>query len=113
MFILDRFTTLAYSSVSAILRLMSLFAIINFSSGSTQEVLKPNLMQDLDYSLLPKQAWDFLVSIYGLFQGSRPIPRLFNFHSFIVLVDTLLFLFKICGGIWNICETREGRGLSH
>ena len=84
-----------------------------FFSGSTQEILKDHLMEEVNYSLLPKQAWDFLVSIYGLSQGSRPIPRLFNFHAFIVLVDTLLFLFKnykICGGIWN---TLEGRGLSH
>ena len=65
------------------LRIMSLFTI-NFSSGSTQEILKLHLMEELDYYLLPKQAWDFLVSIYGISHGSQPIPRLLIscFHCF-------------------------------
>ena len=46
-------------------------------SGSTQEILKDHLLEELDYDLLPKQAWDFLVSRYGLSQGSQPIPRLY------------------------------------
>ena len=50
-----------------------------FSSGSAQEILKDHLMEELDYALLPKQAWDLLTSRYGLSQGSRPIPRFFNF----------------------------------
>ena len=48
-----------------------------FSSDLTQEMLKDHLVENLDYYLLPKQAWDFLVSRYGLSQDSRPIPRLF------------------------------------
>ena len=55
-----------------------------FSSGSTQEVLKDHLLEKLDYTLLPKQAWDLLVSRYGLSQGSSPIPRFFNFVFWLV-----------------------------
>ena len=55
-----------------------------FSSGSAQEILKDHLAEELDYSLLPKQAWNLLVSRYGLSQGSSPIPRFFNFAFWMV-----------------------------
>ena len=32
-------------------------------------------MEELDYGLLPKPAWDLLVSWYGLSVGSQPICR--------------------------------------
>ena len=32
-------------------------------------------MADLDYTLLPKSAWDLLVNWYGLSVGSQPIYR--------------------------------------
>ena len=78
MLILDQLIILAYSSVSITLQMLSHFIILFIPSGSTQEILKDHLMEELDYDLLPKQAWDFLVSRYGLSQGSQPIPRLFD-----------------------------------
>ena len=32
-------------------------------------------MEELDYSLVPEEAWRHLVNSYGLSDGSRPIPR--------------------------------------
>ena len=58
-------------------------------------------MEEVNYNLLPKQAWDLLVSRYGLSQGSRPIPRLFNFMFW--LIRTLLFLLKL-QDMWWIME---------
>ena len=39
------------------------------------DVLKEHLMEELDYALLPKPAWDKLSKWYGLSDGSRPIIR--------------------------------------
>ncbi len=38
-------------------------------------ILKDHLMEELDYALLPKSAWERLVSWYSLTPGSRPICR--------------------------------------
>ena len=41
----------------------------------SSDVLKEHLMEELDYALLPKPAWDKLSKWYGLSDGSRPIIR--------------------------------------
>ena len=33
-------------------------------------------MEELDYTLMPKAAWELLRGWYGLSQGSKPIERL-------------------------------------
>ena len=43
--------------------------------GSEGDLLKDHLMEELDYALLPKAAWEKLVSWYGLTPGSREICR--------------------------------------
>ena len=45
------------------------------TTDRARDVLKDHLMEELDYYLLPKPAWEKLLSWYGLSEGSRPIER--------------------------------------
>lgn len=49
--------------------------ILHISDIET-DTLKDHLMEELDYALIPKPAWDKLSQWYGLTAGSRPICRL-------------------------------------
>jgi len=49
--------------------------------------LKQNLSDEIEYSLLPKPAWDKLVSWYGLQQGQVCIVksmRIYILHEFLL-----------------------------
>lgn len=39
------------------------------------QVLKEHLIDELDYVLMPTEAWNNLVSWYGCLEGQRPIVR--------------------------------------
>ena len=41
-----------------------------------RDTLKDHLMEELDYELLPKAAWEKFILWYGLTLGSKPICRL-------------------------------------
>lgn len=41
--------------------------------------LKEHLIDELDYILLPTEAWQKLVSWYGFLEGQRPIVRKVTF----------------------------------
>ena len=45
------------------------------TTDRARDVLKDHLMEELDYYLLPKPAWEKLLSWYGLSEGSQPIER--------------------------------------
>ena len=44
-------------------------------ADEADDTLKEHLMEDLDFSLVPEEAWEKLVEWYGLASGSRPIAR--------------------------------------
>lgn len=46
-----------------------------FLLGEGDHTLKDHLMEELDYALLPKPAWEKLVRWYGFSMGSHPICR--------------------------------------
>ena len=41
----------------------------------SSDVLKKHMLEDFDFELLPKSAWDKLSEWYSLSDGSRPIMR--------------------------------------
>ena len=48
---------------------------INNSSLLKGNVLKDNLIEELNYILVPEEAWTELIKWYGLERGQDPIPR--------------------------------------
>ena len=46
-----------------------------FLSALQSNVLNDHLMEELDYALVPKAAWEKFEQWYGLSQGSKPIER--------------------------------------
>ena len=48
---------------------------VHFLSAPQSNVLKDHLMEELDYALVPKAAWEKFEQWYGLSQGSKPIER--------------------------------------
>ena len=42
---------------------------------TAEDGLKEDLMEELDYSLVPEEGWVKLVEWYGMAPGSRPIAR--------------------------------------
>ena len=55
-------------------------------------------MEELDYSLLPEEAWELLVEWYGLSDGSQPIPRKvveYGLYMNHLRVEVYLLTFKL------------------
>eukprot|EP00731_Ephydatia_muelleri_P021817 Em0014g408a len=64
-----------------------------------RDVLKDHLMGELDYYLLPKPAWEKLLSWYGLSEGSQPIERKvveYGLYMNHCKVEVYLMDFKLC-----------------
>lgn len=51
-----------------------ILALICLADQETQ-ALKDHLIDELDYVLVPTEAWNNLVSWYGCLEGQRPIVR--------------------------------------
>ncbi|XP_078676513.1 ubiquitin carboxyl-terminal hydrolase 15-like isoform X3 [Branchiostoma floridae x Branchiostoma belcheri] len=61
--------------------------------------LKEHLIDELDYMLLPTEAWDKLVSWYGMVNGQQPIARKVVEHGMFVKhckVEVYLMELKLC-----------------
>uniref|UniRef100_A0A667YG41 Ubiquitin carboxyl-terminal hydrolase n=1 Tax=Myripristis murdjan TaxID=586833 RepID=A0A667YG41_9TELE len=70
-----------------------------FSDHETQ-VLKEHLIDELDYVLVPTEAWNKLVSWYGCLEGQRPIVRKVVEHGmFVKHCKVEVYLLEL-----NLCE---------
>ncbi|XP_056131407.1 ubiquitin carboxyl-terminal hydrolase 4 isoform X2 [Lampris incognitus] len=70
-----------------------------FSDHETQ-VLKEHLIDELDYVLVPTEAWNDLVSWYGCLEGQRPIVRKVVEHGmFVKHCKVEVYLLEL-----NLCE---------
>ncbi|KAJ3602807.1 hypothetical protein NHX12_030555 [Muraenolepis orangiensis] len=70
-----------------------------FSDQETQ-VLKEHLIDELDYVLVPTEAWNKLVSWYGCLEGQRPIVRKVVEHGmFVKHCKVEVYLLEL-----NLCE---------
>ncbi|CAL1290748.1 unnamed protein product [Larinioides sclopetarius] len=61
--------------------------------------IKDHLIDELDYVLLPEEAWDLLVKWYGLVEGQQPIVRKVVEYGMFVKhckVEVYLLEFKLC-----------------
>ncbi|GIY57194.1 ubiquitin carboxyl-terminal hydrolase 15 [Caerostris darwini] len=61
--------------------------------------IKDHLIDELDYVLLPQEAWDLLVKWYGLVEGQQPIVRQVVEYGMFVKhckVEVYLLEFKLC-----------------
>jgi ubiquitin carboxyl-terminal hydrolase 4/11/15 len=71
----------------------------NLFKNANTDQLKDHLMEELDYSLLPKPAYEKLVHWYGLSPGSKPIcRRVVEFGTYVkhLKVEVYLFDLKLC-----------------
>jgi ubiquitin carboxyl-terminal hydrolase 4/11/15 len=72
----------------------------NLFKNHTSDELKKDLMEYVDYSLIPKPAYDLLVSWYGLSRGSRHICRcvVAEFGIFVkcLIVEVYLCDLRLC-----------------
>ncbi|KAL0978331.1 hypothetical protein UPYG_G00169110 [Umbra pygmaea] len=69
-----------------------------FSDPETQ-ILKDHLIDELDYVLVPTEAWNKLVSWYGCLEGQQPIVRKVVEHGMFVKhckVEVYLLELKLC-----------------
>ena len=48
---------------------------VHYSLDQSKDTLKDHLMEELDYALLPKPAWEKLTRWYGVESNSKPICR--------------------------------------
>lgn len=51
------------------------FYVLTFHTDQETQALKEHLIDELDYVLVPTEAWNKLVSWYGCLEGQRPIVR--------------------------------------
>ncbi|XP_078727360.1 ubiquitin carboxyl-terminal hydrolase 15-like isoform X1 [Lampetra fluviatilis] len=64
-----------------------------------EQTLKENLIDELDYVLVPTEAWNKLVSWYGCMEGQKPIARKVVEHGMFVKhckVEVYLTELKLC-----------------
>uniref|UniRef100_A0A8C5SPV1 ubiquitinyl hydrolase 1 n=1 Tax=Laticauda laticaudata TaxID=8630 RepID=A0A8C5SPV1_LATLA len=72
-----------------------------FFTDSETQTLKKHLIEELDYVLVPTEAWDKLATWYGCMEGQKPIVRKVNDtgegdsrnENFLNTYDKKLFLF--------------------
>ncbi|KAI1890913.1 hypothetical protein AGOR_G00158490 [Albula goreensis] len=70
-----------------------------FSDHETQ-TLKENLIDELDYVLMPTEAWNKLVRWYGCMEGQRPIVRkVVEYGMFVKHCKVEVYLLEL-----NLCE---------
>ncbi len=70
-----------------------------FVAVDKTDKLKDHLMEEVDYNLLPKSAWDVLLAWYGLCDGQQPIARTVREHGLYVKdlkVEVYLTELKLC-----------------
>ena len=51
------------------------FLIVECLIDLEREILKDDLIEDIDYSLVPEEVWRKFASWYGIEKLSQPIPR--------------------------------------
>ncbi|XP_035243957.1 ubiquitin carboxyl-terminal hydrolase 4-like isoform X1 [Anguilla anguilla] len=73
-----------------------------FLDNETQ-TLKENLIDELDYVLLPTEAWNILVGWYGCLEGQRPIVRkVVEYGMFVKHCKVEVYLLEL-----NLCENND------
>lgn len=74
---------------------------VSFSDAETQS-LKEHLIDELDYVLVPTEAWNKLVAWYGCIDGQQPIVRKVSMggvgsvcHAFCIFTQLRWWLFYL------------------
>lgn len=71
--------------------------------------LKEHLIEELDYVLVPTEAWNKLVTWYGCIEGQQPVVRKVSMgeESYLQLGLLTLSLPSVCDVYFARCEFRQ------